>query len=142
MSSALRLVRHLLLADADVMAEANAVYPLKAPQAPQSVALPFLIIDLVSEDEWLRNLNGAAGQYEARVSVACHASSADGADTMAEVVKAAIGDLLNHEVTDGESPPARLGNVDTWMAGASAFDWSEKGDVFRRIVDFGVRWKP
>lgn len=138
MTSALKLVRHLLLGDSEVMAETVAVH---AVRAPQGAALPYIVIDLVSEDEWLRDLNGAAGQYEARVSVACHSTTADGVDTMAEVVKAAIGDLLHHEVTDGASPAVRLGSVVTWMAGASVFDWSEKGDVFRRIVDFGLWWR-
>lgn len=136
MTSALRLIRQVLVADANVMAEANAVFAIKAKQGS---APPFIVIDLVSEEEFLRALAGGSGQYEARVAVACHSKSASGADAMAETVKAAIGDLLNYPVIEAGIP---LGTVETWMAGASTFDWSEDGTIYRRIVDFGVRWKP
>lgn len=137
--SAMSLVSQVLEADATVMAEVNAVFAIRAKQG---AALPYLVLGLVSEDEWLRALAGAGGQWEARVSVACHAVTALQADHIAEVVKAALGDLLNHDVLSGDSPAVRLGTVETWMSGASVFDWSDDHSVFRRIVDFGVRWRP
>jgi hypothetical protein len=138
-TSALQLVRETLLTDASIMGEVDSIFAIKAKQGS---ALPYLVLDLVAEDEFLRSLSGAAGQYEARVSVAAHAASASAADYLAELVKASIGDRLNCEVFDGASPPARLGTIETWVAGASAFDWSEDGKVFRRLVDYGVRWRP
>lgn len=139
--SALDLVRRLLLADANVMAEADAVFVLRAPDRPRA-APPFIILDLVGESELLRNLAGSGGQWDSRVSVACHAARAADADAMAETVKAAIGDLNEHPVGDGGSPEAVLATVQTWMASASVFDWSEDGSVFRRLVDYGIRWRP
>lgn len=136
MTSALRLIRQVLIADVNVMAEADAVFAVKAKQG--SVP-PFIVIDLVSEEEFLRALAGGSGQYEARVGVACHSRSASGADALAETVKAAIGDLLNYPVLEAGIP---LGTIECWMAGSSIIDWSEDGTVYRRIVDFGVRWKP
>lgn len=132
--SALKLVRTILLADGDVMGEADQVFVVRAKQGTPP---PFIVLGLVGETEWLRALAGAAGQYEARVSVACHAVSAAAADAMAETVKGVLGDLTGHVVMDGAT---RLGEVETWVSGASMFDWSEDGSVYRRIVDFGLRW--
>lgn len=137
--SALDIVRRLLLADADVMAEADAVFVVRAKQG---VAPPFIVLDLVGENEFLRNLAGSGGQWDSRVSVACHAARAADADAMAETVKLAIGDLNEYPVGDGASPETVLATVQTWMASASLFDWSEDGSVFRRLVDYGIRWRP
>jgi hypothetical protein len=138
MTSAIRLVREHLLADSDVMAEVDHVFPIRAKQGTRP---PFLVLGLVHEDEWIRALTGASGQYEARVSVACHAKTALEADTIAEVVKESLGDFAG-DVFTTDSPSVRLGTMDTWKSGAEVFDWSDDGSVFRRIVDFGVRWRP
>ncbi len=138
--SAIALMMRLLEAGPTVSAEVNAVYAVRASK--QAAPLPYLVLSLVSEDEFIRDLAGASGKYEARVAVACHAATALQADHIGETVKAAVGDLLNVEVLSADSPATRLGAVETWMAGATVFDWSNDNSVFRRIIDFGVRWRP
>jgi hypothetical protein len=120
------------------MAEADAVFMVRAKQGTPP---PFIVLDLVGESEFLRNLAGSGGQWDSRVSVACHAARAADADAMAETIKSAIGDLNEYPVGDGGSPEAVLATVQTWMASASVFDGSEDGSVFRRLVDYGVRWR-
>lgn len=137
--SAIDIVRRLLLADPNVMAKSDAVFVVRAKQG---VRPPFILLDLVGEHEFLRDLAGSGGQWESLVSVACHATEAADANAMAETVKLAIGDLNEHQVTDGGSPATVLATVQTWMASASIFDWSEDGSVFRRLVDYGIRWRP
>ena len=141
MSAITLTIRQLLATPAIVAEVGQNVFPVKIPQGTSP---PYIVVALVGEDETLRHLGGAGGEFGARVSVACMAGDATSADYIAENVKLAIGDLLNVEVFDpGTSPPERLGIiVQTDKAGAEVFDWSEDGSVFRRMSDFNVRWRP
>jgi hypothetical protein len=111
-----------------------------AVSAPQGATFPYLVVSLVSElDEQM--LAGAGVYPEARVSIACVAKSAAEADAIGEAVKLAIQDTTNAPITDGESPPGFSATA-TIMKEATDFqDHSDDRSVFRRVMDFSVRWR-
>jgi len=142
MSSATVLTIRQLLATPAVTAEVGQkVYPTKVPQGTD---LPYLAVTVLSEGDAMRHLGGAGGSFDARVEIAAIAGDATSADLLAEIVKAAFGDLLHVAVLDpSTSPPELLGTiVQTDKAGAELFDWSDDGKLCRRISDYNIRWRP
>jgi len=109
--------------------------------APQVAAMPYVVVNLIGEtDEQM--LSGAGRMYETRLEIACVAGSITAANALGEAVKTALEDLTNHSVIGAGDPPADLGRVNTWKTGADVTDWSDDRSSFRRLMDFGLRWRP
>lgn len=136
--SALRITIAALLAAPGVSAAVGArVYPFIAPQGS---AWPHIIVGLVSEDDE-QMLSGAGLFFDARVEVACIATSATAADALGEAVKVALQDVTNQAFDDGELPPGFSAVATILKDGADVSDYSDDLTVFRRIMDFRVRWQ-
>jgi hypothetical protein len=135
--SALRIVLALLRSSPDLVATTGgSIFPVIKPQG---TSLPNVSVSLVSESED-QHLAGATGNYDARVSVACHAASMMAADSLAELVKSLLGNITNMIVADGESPTGALGATTIMKADTDFTDYADDFTVFRRVVDFDVRW--
>jgi hypothetical protein len=130
--SALAVVIHLLGADQTIGAEA---YPVVIPER---AALPCIVVNLIAEDQNVV-LNGSQNSYASRVSVACHAGTATAANALGEAVKSCLGGVINAAVDIGESPALEIGAT-ILKAGTDLTDYSDDRTVFRRILDFNVRW--
>lgn len=128
--SALAIVINLLVANGDVAgATGGRIYPLVAPQGKP---LPFVTVSVVAEED-SQMLEGAGRFYDALVSVAGHAASAADADELAEAIKTAIEDVTN-EVVDEKT-------ATVLKAGADVMDHSDDRSIYRRTVDYRVRWQ-
>jgi hypothetical protein len=130
--SATKAVIALLLDAAPVAAIVGTrIYPVMAPQA---VALPYIVVTMVNEDSEYA-LIGATGGRQSRVEVACHASSFGAVELLAEAVIGAAEAVI-HETVGAEE----LGPVTMYKQGTDLADISEDRSVFRRLMDFVVRW--
>lgn len=136
--SAVALATQLLLQDSGVSSRVgDAVFP---GEAPQDQALPYIVTRLVSESSNYV-LTGTTGAFDARVEVSCHARSFGACDALGEAVKVALSDVLNQPVTYGDdSPPDYMGTVTMWKTATDMSDVSPDRKVFRRVMDFRVRW--
>ena len=127
--SAIEIVTAILLADATITGKVGtAVTPLVARQGQ---ALPYITLDLVSEDED-QHLVGATGSFEARVAVHFHGATYGEADALAEDGKAALGNVTNRAVAGA--------TVSVWKDGADVSDFADDRSLYRRIIDFTARW--
>lgn len=131
--SATRILLGLLT---DALADEAEAYPLVAPQ---NALLPFITVTQVHEGQQML-IDGATDMFQSRLSIACHARSAAGADGLAESVKAALDYVANREVVTG-SPAAPVGRVTVWKEGTDVSDYSDDRSVFRRTLDFRLRWE-
>jgi hypothetical protein len=116
-----------LLSDANLGA---AVYPIALPQI---AGLPCVLVSVIHEDQDLV-IGGAVGAFTARVSLACHAATPAGVDTLAEAIKASLENVLHHQLDDGSE-------VTFWKEGTDVPDYSDDRTVFRRIFDWRMRWE-
>lgn len=104
-------------------------YPLVAPQG---AAFPNIVVYLVAEDDE-QMMDGPALWARSRVSVECRANAAAAALDLGQTVITAIGGTTNATLA---------GKTATiWQAGSDYSDFNDDHTVFRRIVDFNVRWR-
>lgn len=138
--SALAIVTTLLRRDGPLAGHvADRVFPVVAPQG---AARPYVIARTIAEDDE-QILSGAARYYESRVEVQVIADSATTADAIGEVVKTALEDVTAMTVLDDASPAGTIAtSVTIVKAGADVSDHSADRTVFRRVLDFTVRWRP
>ncbi len=108
----------------------TAVYPIAAPQG---FAIPYVLVSLIGENED-QLINGASGYYESRVLVSCVCKDPTSANALGEAVKAALGDITKQTIGSATS-------VDVMKDGADFTDHSDDRSVFRRVLDFTVRWR-
>jgi len=136
--NAVALMVRCLLNDMDVtdLVEAE-VYPVAAPQG---FTAPYIVVNVLHEDGDV-TLNGHKAGFFARVSVHCIARNAPSAIHLGEAVKAALT-LINEPVLSGGTPPEPIGTVTCWKEGTDVTDYTPDHTVFRRIIDFRVRWTP
>jgi len=131
MSSTRALLQVLFDGDLDA-----SVYPIVAPQ---NASLPFVIVACIWEAQDFA-LAGAADAFDARFSLACNARSAADADGLAEAIKRVLEGIRRREITTG-APAASLGVLTCWKEGTDTMDYSDDRTVFRRIMDWRVRWE-
>jgi hypothetical protein len=116
---------------------ADRIYPVVAMQgAPR----PHLVVTLLSEED-AQMLDGAGGYPESRVSVECIADTATAADALGEAVKGALEDVTNQVVGEIDSSPSLAVVATVYKAGADITDAADDRSVFRRVLDFMVRWR-
>jgi len=113
--------------------ESPEAFRIHAFEVPQAFARPCLVASLLSESED-QMVGGAGGYFESRVQVQCLADDPAGANDLGEVVKAALSDITKQAIAGATS-------VDIWKAGADYTDVSADRAVYRRILDFYVRWR-
>lgn len=137
--SALIICKTLLRADAGLAALVGAnSFPV---EAPQGAMLPYIAFRPIAESED-QLLDGAGSYFETRVEITICAATALAADQIGEAVKRALGDVRLRALDDGASPPAIIARqVTCWKAGADISDASADRAVFRRVMDFELRWK-
>lgn len=113
------------------------VYPIAAPQG---FTAPHCVVTLLHEDADV-TLNGHRAGFLARVSVQCMARNAPAAINIGEAVKAALT-LINDPVYSAAVPPVEVGTVTCWKEGTDITDYTADRSIFRRVLDFRVRWTP
>lgn len=135
--NALTILRRLLIEDSDVAAAVDTrVYPVSRTQ---SDPLPALVIHSVYEDQDIV-LAGARQGFENRMSVECIAGSAGAAHDLGEAVKSALQCIIHQPLYSDDSPPVLEAVATIWKEGSDSSDFTEEPRVFRRIVDFRMRW--
>lgn len=135
--SATELTMRLLRADIGVVAYASdRVHP---GMAPQGTEVPFITVSLISEEQE-DILAGHTDGYQSRVSIACHATHYSVADAMGEEVKACMSEVVNTPVYNDESPAELLATVTAWKATTDLIDHDDARTIFRRIMDYKLRW--
>lgn len=127
--SALSIAMRLLKAELTVP-----VYPLVVPQ---TAALPCVVVTVVHEAQDFV-LEGANPAFLARLSIACHAADAVGMDALGEQVKNALETVINRALGDASGLPAD--GATCWKEGTDVTDFSDDRTVFRRIMDWRMRW--
>ena len=132
--SATAIVIRLLLEDSAVTAEPFPVV------IPQTASLPCIVVNLVSEQQD-HVIEGAQPVFDSRVSVACHGATPDEANDLGEAVKRCLEGVISWEVENGDSPPGIWGTATIWKAGSDMTDFNEQRTVFRRVIDWRVRWQ-
>lgn len=141
--SATAIVVRLLLDDSAVTAGVHAIV------IPQEATMPAITVNLVSEQQD-HVIEGAQPVFDSRVSVACHAETVDGVIHLGEAVKKALeGTILwevdppvSHHMPAGvPAPTTWYGSATICKAGSDVTDWNEDRTVFRRILDWRVRWQ-
>jgi hypothetical protein len=130
--SATRLIIDALLQDSAVaLIVGIRVYPATALQG---AALPYITVSLINEDvDYI--LAGATSGRESRLEVACHAWSFTAVDALAEAIIAALVGIVNQTVGPEDIGPATI-----LKQGTDVADFSEDRRVYRRLMDFRVRW--
>lgn len=135
--SATAIAVRLLLADEDLAAAvSNRVYPVVAPQEK---ALPYIVVSLAYEDQDVV-LEGQRDGYSSRVSIHCVADEAPAADRLGEAAKRALTSITHQTVTDANDTPFAIASV--LKQGTDLIDFNEARTVFRRLMDYSIRWIP
>lgn len=135
--SATAIAVRLLLANDDLnTAVSSRVYPVVAPQ---SKALPYVVVSLVYESQDVV-LEGQRDGYSSRVSVHCIAEKPEAADRLGELVKRALSSVIHQTVADGASQPMAVATV--LKDGTDLLDFNDDRTVFRRLLDYSIRWIP
>jgi len=130
--SAIRIVERLVKADPAVK---NNIELIAMTQPTQP---PFIVISHVAESQESL-LASQVEHYETRVSVEVMATSAIECDRQGEAVKHCLGYVIHQRVGVG---------VNSWSdvcirkAGGDTIDFNDERTVYRRTIDFYVRWKP
>lgn len=104
----------------------------------QPTQAPFIILTSVHEAQEVL-LATATEHYDTRVSVEIITRNAIECDRQTEAVKACLGYVIHQTVGSGTR---RWTDVCILKSGGDVFDYDDAREVFRRIVDFSVRWKP
>lgn len=131
--SALAIVIRVLTDDDSVSAPA---YPIVAPAGS---TLPNIVVSMIHEDQDVV-LAGQREGYEAGVSIACHDATAGAADRLGEAVKSALGSIIEQTINDSTSTAFAVATI--WKDGTDLTDYADDLSVFRRVIDFAVRWRP
>lgn len=128
--SAVNITTQALLAAAGVTALVG--QRINPGPFPQSETYPAIAVHLVSEpDEYL--LQGAAQYFESRVSIECGGTTFGSVDTLGEAVKTALSDI---------HLGAYAGKTATFYKEATdATDYSDETEIYRRILDYQIRWR-
>lgn len=108
------------------------VYPIVIPQGG---ILPSVVTSIISEAPGT-DLERAAGWYDARIRLACHASSAAGVNDLAERVKDALWGEQHRRI---ETDSAYF-LVNFFKGITDLTDYSDDRTVFRRIMDYRAQW--
>lgn len=130
--SAIRIVERLLKADSAVTDNIELV-AMTQPTQP-----PFIVISHVAESQESL-LAHQVEHFETRVSVEVMAATAIECDRQSEAVKTALGAVIHQRVGAG---------INSWSdvcirkAGGDTLDYNDDRTVYRRTIDFYVRWKP
>lgn len=114
-------------------------YPIYPVVAPQTMEQPFAVISLIHEAQDFV-IEGANPAFTSRISVACHGPTPAAAEELAEEVKSILETILNHTLMDGSSPPIPWAGATFWKEGTDIHDFSDDRTVFRRIMDWRLRW--
>lgn len=107
-----------------------AIYPVAVPKA---YSRPCLVVSLTAELDG-QMISGAAGYVESRVQVQCLADDPTAANDLGEVAKFALGNIVKQTV-------GGVSHVDIYNAETDFTDISEDRSVYRRVLDFYLRWK-
>lgn len=129
--SALRIAREILKDEVSA-----SVYVVVAPQ---TTPLPFVVLSLIHEAQDFV-IEGANPAFTSRISVACHGATPAGAEVLAEEVKATFETVINRIMTDASSPPVPWAGVTMWKEGTDLTNYADDLTVFRRIIDWRLRW--
>jgi hypothetical protein len=129
--SALKIMREILTMEITT--------PVYAVIAPQTASLPFIILSRIHEDQDIV-LNGANPAFFTRVSVACHGASAAQAEDLAEELKTVLEVVIDRSLDDGSSPPVPWAGCTAFKEGTDVTDHDDDQTVFRRIMDWRLRW--
>ena len=106
------------------------IYPISLPQ---TAAPPCVLVNIVSgQDEHM--LTGAGKLYLHRVSVECLATTAAGVMALGDAVMAALEDNANATI-------GSFTGVSTQWADIDRTDLSDDRTVYRRTLDFFIRWR-
>tara|TARA_R110000868_G_scaffold27661_22_gene104682 strand:+ start:1878 stop:2288 length:411 start_codon:yes stop_codon:yes gene_type:complete len=133
--SVIQIAIRILLADVGVTSLVSAnIYPLAAPQ---EAVRPYVATSLVFEDQDTV-LQGHRDGFNSRVSFACVAASLQAADGIAEAIKAAMSKVVNVVVMDGDGEP--LATATAFKEGTDFSDFTDDRTVFRRVLDYNLRW--
>lgn len=132
MTDSLMIVSALLNADTAVKAiVTNRNYPL---ELPERAAPPCNLLMLVGgRDDQL--LSGAARYYEGRIRIESIAVDQTAAMNLGTAVRTALESIVKQTV-------AGATDVDVWFDNFDTADRADDRSTFRRIQDFGVRYKP
>lgn len=106
------------------------VYPINFPQ---TAVMPCVVVNIVSGfDE--KMLTGAAKFYRHRVSVDCLADTALGAMALGDAVMSALEDNVNATI-------GSFTGVSSQFADTDRTDFSDDRSVYRRTLDYFIRWR-
>jgi hypothetical protein len=130
--SAVQIVERLLL-DAPKVTNSIGIGTIAQPVEP-----PFIVLSHVYEAQDTL-LQSAVEHYDTRVSVEIIARDAIACDRQAEAVKTCLGYVVHQTVGSGTR---RWTDVCILKAGGDIYDYDDAKTVYRRVVDFNVRWKP
>lgn len=115
---------------------AGKIYPI---EAPQEIAGPFIIVNLVSErDE--EQLAGAAAYFDSRITVECNGITGTSANDIGEAVKKALQNVVKQNIVSLGTPPVTYLGVDILKADTDLTDRNDERSLSRRVIDFYVRW--
>lgn len=106
------------------------VYPIVIPE---TAGLPCLVTSMISERANSR-LDDLAGQFEARVRIACHAASPAAVMELGEEVKSVMLSTIQAKLDGGNVL------VNCFKATTDLTDFSDDRTVYRRLMDFTVQW--
>ncbi len=135
--SATELTMRLLRADIGVVGYcSDRVYPGRSPQGGE---IPNIVVSLISEEQETI-LAGHQDAYVSRVSIACHGQYYNIADAIGEQVKEAMALAIHKPVFNDESPAEEIATVTAWKATTDLVDHDEERTIFRRIMDYRIRW--
>lgn len=136
--TALQILLRLLLDDSGVtQIVGDRVFPVLRPQGTD---MPAIAVSSLHEDQDV-TLSGHRQAFTNRVSVECFAADVATADGLGEAVKSALEVAHIELLDDDASPPDVVARVDFIVKdGADILDFSEDRRVFRRVIDFRMRW--
>jgi hypothetical protein len=109
-----------------------------AVMRPQDSSLPAILISSVYEEQD-SVLAGHRSGFTNRMEVQCLAASIADADALAEVVKTAL-EVVNLDVVTGSPPEVEAVVQYVAKEGTDIFDYTEEPAVYRRAMDFSMRW--
>lgn len=127
--SATRIVERLLRADPKVTDNVG------IGMIPQPTEPPFIVITHVYEGQQL-HLARAVDHFDTRVSVEIISRNAIECDQQAAAVIACLSSVIHEDVSRVAT------DVCIAKAGSDVLDYNDEREVYRRIIDFSVRWKP
>lgn len=134
--TALTILVRLLTENAGVTATVgDRVFAL---MRPQESALPALVVQSIYEEQD-SVIAGHRSGYTNRVSVECLAESIATADTLAEAVKAAL-EVVYLSLVTGSPPEVEAVVQHVVKLGTDVFDFTDEPAVYRRTMDFEMRW--